>query len=108
MKPLPNGCFKFIDHERIIQHDINNNRPSDQTNISTEKVIGNGYQIKTVFSRVVVYSIITYEMAGDYRHTYMGGRCWAETDHSGLEWSFHKETDANIFFNTLITENFKD
>jgi hypothetical protein len=96
----PKNCLSFKDHKCIVRGDIDNNRPSDQTNISSERVIRHGFGIKTrgggLFSKplYVVYSTTTYEMAGDYRHTYMGGRCWAETDDTGLEWVFATKKEA--------------
>ena len=99
---LPKGCFFFHDHNRILEKDINHNRPYDQCNISCERVVRHGHIVR-MFPRLFrksywkVLSTTTYEMAGDYKHTYMGGRIWAETDLTGLEWHFYTEKDAEHF-----------
>jgi len=99
---LPQGCFKYFDQQRITAVDIYFNRPGDQYNITTERAISHSLIVKKRFrmSRAsiwVVQSATTYEMAGDYRHTYMGGRSWAETDLTGIEWQFYNEKDAEKF-----------
>ena len=99
---IPKGCFKFIDHKRILAKDINLDRPTDQRNISTEQAIRHGRIVKKrggLFSKAywAVLSITVYEMSGKYIAPYMGGRAWAETDLTGLEWRFDNKEDANEF-----------
>ena len=100
----PKGCFMALDHERITAKDIKRDRPSDQTNISCERAICHGAIVRMRFNLFnwlkpywVVLSTTTYEMAGDYRTRFMGGRSWAETDMTGLEWHFDKLKDAEKF-----------
>jgi hypothetical protein len=102
MSELPKGCFEFTDHQRIIRRDINMDRPSDQGDISCERAIAHRRIVKKrgrLFkpSCWVVLSTTTYEMSGRYYAPYMGGRSWAETDLTGLEWKFNNEADANAF-----------
>jgi hypothetical protein len=102
---LPKGCFDHIDHNRILSKDIHSNRPCDQTSISTERALSHRLMIKDrpripFFRRKpywAVFSTTTYEMAGVYCNTFMGGRAWAETDMTGLEWHFDNEKDAQDF-----------
>jgi len=101
-EPLPDGCFKYTDSGCIAHRDINRDRPGDQCNVSTERLIRRSLDVehrRPWFRRAywVVYSIAVYEMAGDYRSTYIGGRCWAETDHTGREWWFREEAAAMAF-----------
>jgi len=104
-KDLPKGCFNHINHNRILMKDINNDRPCDQTKISTERTLAHRRLIKDrpsiPFFRKkpywAVFSTTTYEMSGLYRNTFMGGRAWAETDMTGLEWHFDNEKDALDF-----------
>ena len=106
---LPKGCYRFINHNRILRRNIYRDRPGDQCNISCERVIRHGFIVKPVVWRYgflwhkketlyyAVHSTTTYEMAGDYCGSYLGGRRWSETDLTGLEWRFHSEEDANKF-----------
>jgi len=108
-KYLPDGCSKFADHGCITKTDIKNNRPYDQCRISTEFVIGHGFIIMPVFhlfkkNTWKICSTTTYEMSGNYNNGYMGGRCWAETDLTGLEWHFNNEKDAETFKSLLNNE----
>jgi len=102
MSKIPKGCYKFIDHKCILAKDINLDRPTDQCNISTEQAIRHSKVVKKrggflCKSYWAVLSTTTYEMAGSYSHTYCGGRAWAETDMTGLEWRFDNKKDANEF-----------
>tara|TARA_Y100000310_G_C20567056_1_gene756014 strand:- start:688 stop:1041 length:354 start_codon:yes stop_codon:yes gene_type:complete len=99
---MPKGCFNYFDQQRITAKDIYFDRPYDQCRITTERAIRHFLIVKKRFrmfraSIWVVQSATTYEMAGDYRHTYMGGRSWAETDLTGLEWQFYNKEDAEKF-----------
>lgn len=103
-KELPEGCFGFTDHERITAKDINWDRPRDQTDVSTERALSHKLivQKRRCFLKKpywVVLSSTTYEMAGKFHPTgtYWGGRAWAETDLTGLEWKFTKQEDADKF-----------
>jgi hypothetical protein len=111
MKDLPKGCFYFKNHKKILAKDINDNRPSDQVNLSCERVI-NHFFIVNHKTRIPLFrpkeywqvlSATSYEMMGDYHPNsrYMGGKCWAESDLTGLEWHFRsrKEADEFIFHN---------
>ena len=99
---LPKGCFNFINHKRILRSDINRTRPTDQHSISCEQAIRHGTIVKKrrrLFGKTywVALSTTTYEMSGDNYGPYLGGRAWAETDETGLEWHFHTEEDAARF-----------
>lgn len=104
-KELPTGCFNFINHKRILCKDINNDRPYDQYNVSTERAIAHRYVVKErpklLFFRKkpywAVFSTTTYEMSGSFYSRSMGGRAWAETDMTGLEWHFNNKIDALDF-----------
>ena len=100
-KYLPDGC--------ITKKDINNNRPYDQCRISTEFVMGHRFIIMPVFHLFKkdtwkICSTTTYEMSGNFNNRYMGGRCWSETDLTGLEWHFNNEKDAEKFKSLLNNE----
>ncbi len=41
-------------------------------------------------------------MSGNYNNGYMGGRRWAETDLTGLEWHFNNKKDAEKFKSILF------
>jgi len=99
---LPKGCFNFINHERILRKDINCTRPLDQCKINTERAIRHGFKVvkhTRLFRKSYwkALSFTTYEMSGVYCRRYMGGRTWAETDLTGLEFHFHTEGDAEKF-----------
>jgi len=101
MSDLPKGCFKHINHKCILRKDINNDRPTDQRNISTERAIRHSYIVERRYRFFKppywsVFTTTTYEMEGDYKFK-MGGRRWAETDLTGLEWKFENEKDAEDF-----------
>ena len=107
---IPKNCLKFINHGKIVEHDIDRFRPSDQTNITTERVVSHGFRIKEIRKiqnslflkpKYIVFSITVYEMAGDYISHYMGGRCWAETDNTGLEWTFATRKEAEDWMSHL-------
>jgi hypothetical protein len=107
MKNLPKGCFYFKDHKRILAKNIDNTRPCDQVNISCERVIRNFFvvnlKMRIPFFRPQGYwqvlSATSYEMAGDYHPNsrYMGGKCWEESDLTGLEWHFRSRKEADNF-----------
>lgn len=105
MEELPKGCFNFIKHNRILRKDINDDRPYDQRNVSTERAIAHRFILeerpKVMFFRKnpywAVFSTTTYEMSGNFGNAYMGGRAWAETDMTGLEWHFKDKKDALDF-----------
>jgi len=99
---IPKGCFKFTDHKCILLSDFYSDRPSDQCEISTERAISHKKIVEKrggLLSKVywVVLSATTYEMSGRYCGNFMGGRSWAETDLTGLEWQFDNKKDANEF-----------
>ena len=99
---LPKGCFLHLNHKKILCKDIHNDRPGDQGNIHTERALAHRRTVEK-HTRLIgrnywaVFSTTTYEMSGNYYAPYMGGRAWAETDLTGLEWRFDNEVDANNF-----------
>jgi len=106
MSELPKGCFKFIDHKRIIRKDIKNERLC-WTEVSTERAICHSAILEPIRKFFTpcwrkpdyyrVRSTTTYEMYSP-RCTYI----WGETDLTGLEWHFSSKDDAHNF----MAENF--
>jgi hypothetical protein len=104
MSENPKGCFEYIDYEAITRRDIHHNRPCDQYQVSTERALHHNLIVEErkkfwPFRKIgywVALSTTTYEMSGSFhpRSRFMGGRSWAETDWTGLEWNFHNKADA--------------
>ena len=107
MNDLPTGCFEHINHKRIIARDINHDRPCDQYGVSTERALHHDLMVEErkkfwPFRKKTYWAVLsttTYEMAGKFHPNgrYWGGRAWAETDKTGLEWLFHTKEDAEAF-----------
>jgi len=102
----PDGCIEFHDYNKIIEHDINSNRPNNICDVAPERAISHSYVLqksKIWFCKptFLVMSTTTYEMSG--RCPCCGThQAWGETDRTGLVWKFSTRSTAMAFYNLLL------